>query len=94
MRRVKILQEMFEDICTQQDLEQLDSLYAKGFKSSAIVFMLRKVKAQWERLLSDDSLSTTATSHFQSNYGKQVVKITCATCQGETAYLQIGQGRM
>lgn len=88
MRRVRLLQEMFEDICNPSELKQVDQLYTKGYKSSAIVFMLRKVKAQWDQVINGDDRQR-AMSGSHGNASRQVIKITCATCQGQTAYLQI-----
>lgn len=47
MRRVTMIEEMFRDCATKEELQTVDSLYRLNNKGSAIVFMLKRIRRQW-----------------------------------------------
>lgn len=51
LRRVIILEQLFNDIATPQEREIVNELYAKRLKGNAVKFMLSKVKAQWDIMM-------------------------------------------
>jgi hypothetical protein len=42
-----MLEGMFKDIASKEDLKKLESMYAAGHKGAAEVFMLKKIVPQW-----------------------------------------------
>lgn len=59
MRKVIMLESMFKDIATRQESLVVDELYNKGAKGSAIVFMTKRVKRQWDRMLGKDATESS-----------------------------------
>lgn len=50
-RRVIIIEEMFQDICTDAEQQTVNALYKKNNKGSAIVFMLKRIRTQWNEFM-------------------------------------------
>lgn len=48
MRRVTLVEEMFNDVASPSEKLKVNELYHLGNKGSAIVFMLKRIRAQWE----------------------------------------------
>ena len=46
-----MIENMFRDIATRSELLTVNELYSKGNKGSAIVFMLKRIKRQWNKFL-------------------------------------------
>lgn len=54
-RRVTYLESMFRDCATKEELNTVESLYACGNKGSAIVYMIKRVKKQWDAMLGKNN---------------------------------------
>jgi hypothetical protein len=51
-RRVTTIEEMFNDIAAPVEKQKVDELYETGRKGSAIIYMLRRIKSQWDKVFS------------------------------------------
>lgn len=55
VRRVTYLESMFRDCATKEEIQTVDSLYALGNKGSAVVYMVKRVKKQWDAMLGKNT---------------------------------------
>jgi hypothetical protein len=52
MRRVIIIEGMFKDICTPEEMEIVDRMYKMGQKGGAVVFMLKRIRSKWVEMIN------------------------------------------
>ena len=54
-RKVIYLQEMFNDVSSEEEKLKVQQLYQQGNKGSAVVYMVKRVKRQWDAMLGKNS---------------------------------------
>lgn len=54
MKRVTIVEGMFRDICTTEEMDTVDKLYEEGRKGSAIVYMLKRIRNKWVEMINEE----------------------------------------
>lgn len=58
VRKVVMLEEMFRDCASQMEIQTVEDLYAHGRKGSAIVYMTKRIKRQWDAMLGKNDKVT------------------------------------
>lgn len=53
IRRNIMVDSMFRDIASREELQTVDRLYSEGRKGSAIVYQLRRIREKWVELLGN-----------------------------------------
>ena len=51
-RRDIILEGMFLDIATPEEKLKIDELYNQGHKGSAVVYMLKRIRTEWVKMIN------------------------------------------
>ena len=54
MKRVLIVEGMFRDICSTEEMATVDKLYKEGQKGSAIVYMLKRIRNKWVEMFNKE----------------------------------------
>lgn len=54
LRRDKIIDGMFLDIASPEEIETVNQLYARRQKGSAVVYQLKRIKARWVELINNE----------------------------------------